>query len=134
MGNPNAPPLFSAIAITNGATESGNTVTITTTTPHNFVVGQSVTVSGVTVSGYNGTFTITSVTPTTFTYNDSTTGLANSGDGIVTGTGRSTQTAYLQPGASLSQNVTFSGGYADITLYATQTVPHLLGTKASPSP
>ena len=30
MGNPNAPPLFSAIAVTNGATESGNTVTITT--------------------------------------------------------------------------------------------------------
>ena len=107
MGNPNAPPLFSAIAVTNGATESGNTVTITTTTPHNFVVGQSVTVSGVTVGGYNGTFTITSVTSTTFTYNDSTTGLANSGDGIVTGTGTSTQTAYLQPGASISQNVTF---------------------------
>ena len=38
MGNPNAPPLFSAIAITNGATESGNTVTITTTAPHDFVV------------------------------------------------------------------------------------------------
>ena len=82
------------------------------------------TVSGVTVSGYNGTFTITSVTPTTFTYNDSVTGLANSGDGIVTGTGASTQTAYLQPGASISQNVTFSGGYADITLYATQNVPY----------
>ena len=123
MGNPNAPPLFSAIAITNGATESGNTVTITTTAPLYFVAGQSVTVSGVTVGGYNGTFTITSVTPTTFTYVDSQTGLANSGDGIVTGNGSSTQTAYLQPGASISQNVTFSGGYADITLYATQTVP-----------
>src|SRR5271157_3210227 len=124
MGNPDAPPLFSPIAITDGATELGNTVTITTTTPHNFVVGQSVIVSGVTVSGYNGTFTITYVTPTTFTFQDSVTGLANSGDGIVTGTGPSTQTAYLQPGASISQNVTFSDGYADITLYATQTVPN----------
>ncbi len=123
MGNPNAPPLFSAIAVSDGATESGNTVTITTTTPHNFVAGQSVTVSGVNVSGYNGTFTITSVTESTFTYKDSATGLANSGDGIVTGNGSSGQTAYLQPGASISQNVTFSGGYADITLYATQTVP-----------
>ena len=120
MGNPPAPPLFSAIAVTNGATESGNTVTITTTEPHSFVIGQSVKVSGVTVGGYNGTFTITSITPTTFTYTDSATGLANSGDGIVTGTGPSTQTAYLLPGASLSQNVTFSDGYADITLYATQ--------------
>ena len=92
------------------------------------------TVSGVTVGGYNGTFTITSVTPTTFTYQDSATGLANSGDGIVTGTGSSTQTAYLQPGASISQNVTFSDGYADITLYATQTVAVQLATPASPSP
>ena len=123
MGNPNAPPLFSAIAITNGATESGNTVTITTTAPQYFVAGQSVTVSGVNVSGYNGTFTVQSSTSTTFTYQDSTTGLANSGDGFVTGTGPSTQTAYLQPGASISQNVTFSDGYADITLYAAQTVP-----------
>ena len=123
MGNPNAPPLFSAIAITNGATESGNTVTITTTTPLYFAAGQSVTVSGVNTGGYNGTFTITSVTSTTFTYQDPTKGLGNSGDGIVTGNGSSTQTAYLQPGASISQNVTFSDGYADITLYATQTVP-----------
>ena len=65
--------------------------------------------------------------------NDSDTGLANSGDGIVTGAGSSTQTAYLQPGASLSQNVTFSDGYADITLYATQNVPVNYYT-ASPSP
>jgi hypothetical protein len=122
MGNPNAPPLMSAIAVRGGATESGKTVTITTTTPHNFVVGQSVVVSGVGVSGYDGTFTITSVASTTFTYQDSTAGLANSGDGIVTGASGATQTAYLQPGASLSQNVTFNGGYADITLYATQTV------------
>ena len=121
MGNPPGPRLFSAIAITNGATESGNTVTITTTAPLYFVAGQSVTVAAVTISGYNGTFTITSVTPTTFTYQDSTTGLANSGDGIVTG-GTSTQTAYLQPGGSISQNVTFSDRYADITLCATQTV------------
>ena len=123
MGNPNAPPLFSAIAITDGATESGNRVTITTAQPHNFVTGQSVTISGVNVSGYNGTFTITSVTSNTLTYQDSTTGLGNAGTGMVTGNGPSSQTAYLQPGASLSQNVTFSGGYADITLYATQNVP-----------
>ncbi len=123
MGNPNAPPLFSAIAVTNGATESGNTVTITTTATQYFQVGQSVTVSGVVASGYNGTFTVTSVTPTSLTFQDSNVGLASSGDGFVTGTGYSTQTAYLGAGASISQNVTFSGGYADITLYATQNVP-----------
>jgi hypothetical protein len=36
-----------------------------------------------------------------------------------TGTG---QTAYLQPGASISESVDFSGGWADITLLATQTL------------
>ncbi len=122
LSNPNGPPLFSAIAISNGATESGNTVTITTTTQQYFAVGQFVATSGVTVNGYNGTYTITAATPTSFTYQDTNPGLASSGDGIVTGTSSSTQTAYLQPGASLSQSVTFSGGYADITLYATQNV------------
>ena len=34
----------------------------------------------------------------------------------------STQTAYLQPGASVSQSVYFSGGWADITLMACQTL------------
>ena len=46
-----------------GATESGNTVTITmasgTTLPGTLKVGSSVTIAGVTVAGYNGTFTVT---------------------------------------------------------------------------
>jgi hypothetical protein len=64
-----------------GATEAGNTVTITTTAPHGFIVGQGVTISGVGVDGYNGQFTIMGVTATTVTYTDGTTGLANSGGG-----------------------------------------------------
>src|SRR5262249_17823069 len=65
-----------------GATETGNIVRITTgTTPHGYQVGQTVVVSGVGVSGYNGTFQITSVTPTSFTYTDPTAGLGNSGGG-----------------------------------------------------
>ncbi len=65
-----------------GASESGSTVTITTALPHGFAVGQSVTMEGVGLAGYNGVFTITGVpTPTTFTYTDPTTGLVNSGGG-----------------------------------------------------
>ncbi len=64
-----------------GATESGTTVTITTTAPHGFLVGESVLITGVGVAGYNGGFTITAVTPTTFQYADPTSGLANSGGG-----------------------------------------------------
>ncbi len=42
-----------------GATESGNTVTITTNTPHGLVAGQSVLVAGVGVAGYNGVYQVT---------------------------------------------------------------------------
>jgi fimbrial isopeptide formation D2 family protein/uncharacterized repeat protein (TIGR01451 family) len=78
--------LISQIAASpTGATESGSTVTITTTAPHNFVTGQTVTIAGVGVAGYNGTFTIASVpTATRFTYTDTNTGLAASGGGTAT--------------------------------------------------
>jgi len=70
------------IATTNGATESGTTVTITTTAAHLFSVGQNAQIIGVGVAGYNGTFPIVSIpSSTTFTYTLSTTGLAASGGG-----------------------------------------------------
>jgi uncharacterized repeat protein (TIGR01451 family) len=73
------------VATPNGATEVGNTVTITTAAAHGYAVGQQVTISGVGVAGYNGTFTITSIpTTTTFTYTAAATGLAASGGGTVT--------------------------------------------------
>lgn len=52
-----------------GAVVSANVATITTTSAHRFVIGQSVTITGVTNAAFNGTFVITS-TPTTtkFTY------------------------------------------------------------------
>lgn len=69
-----------------GATESGNTVTITTNTPHGLVAGQTVTVANVGVAGYNGVYTVLTVPlPTTFTYTDPNSGLAASGGGYVTG-------------------------------------------------
>src|SRR5262249_15207951 len=65
-----------------GASESGHTVTITTNAAHTLQVWQSVTVTGVGVTGYNGTSVITSV-PTTpsFPYFDPTSGLSTSGGG-----------------------------------------------------
>ena len=49
---------------------------------HGFAAGDNVTISGVAVAGYNGVFTIASVpTATTFTYTNSATSLAASGDG-----------------------------------------------------
>ena len=50
------------------ATESGNVVTITTTTPQFAAVGNVAVITGVSVAGYNGTYKITSVpSSTTFT-------------------------------------------------------------------
>jgi len=65
-----------------GATESGTTVTITTTTAHHFSVGQTVQVLNVGVSGYNGQFAILATpSTTTFTYTAAK-GLKASGGGI----------------------------------------------------
>ena len=54
------------------ATESGTTVTITTTSPTGFTVGQAITVQGVTTTGYNGTWTVASVSGNSFTYTAAT--------------------------------------------------------------
>jgi hypothetical protein len=67
-----------------GATESGTTVTITTQAAHNLVQGQIVTITGVGVTGYNGTFVVTGTTSTTFTYT-AVSGLGNSGGGTAEG-------------------------------------------------
>src|SRR5262249_29104916 len=50
------------------ASETGTTVTITTSTAHDFVVGQQVDIAGISPSGYDGTFTVTGVSGSTFTY------------------------------------------------------------------
>jgi hypothetical protein len=44
-----------------------------------FTTGQIIVVSGITVSGYNGTYTVTGCTATTVTYANSTTGAATGG-------------------------------------------------------
>ena len=49
-------------------TRAGTTATATTASAHNFVTGQSVTIAGATQTQYNGTFTITVASATTFTY------------------------------------------------------------------
>lgn len=50
------------------AVRTSNVVTITTATPHHFLVGIDVVISGVSDSSFNGTFEVTAATSTTFTY------------------------------------------------------------------
>ncbi len=70
----------------NGATEVGSTVTLKTAPLGALALsqGSTVTITGVGVAGYNGTFTVASVlSATSFTYTDPITGLAPSGGGGV---------------------------------------------------
>ena len=68
-----------------GLTESGNTVTVRTAAAHNRSVGDIVVIAGAGVSGYNGTWVIDAVTgPRSFTFQNPTAGLANSGGGSAT--------------------------------------------------
>jgi len=77
------PPAATATIAANGAVRASNTVTITTTAAHSFVVGQTVVISGVTDASFNGTFSIATV-PSTTTFTYSQTGAnATSGGGTV---------------------------------------------------
>ena len=69
-------PTSKAISlITTAAAGSGTVATLTTKGAHGVKPGDSVTVTGITPSGYNGTYTVTTVpTSTTFTYSNATTG------------------------------------------------------------
>jgi len=78
------PPAVTATIAASGAVRASNVVTITTTAAHNFLAGQTVTITGVTDATFNGTFVIASVpSTTTFTYSQ-TAANATSGSGTVT--------------------------------------------------
>lgn len=78
----------------NGASENGFLVTITTTAAHGLSAGESVTVAGVGIAGYNGTFPIVSVpSGTQFTYIAGVSGLAISGGGTTASATTTIQTA-----------------------------------------
>ena len=98
LENDGKAPASTSTATIAAATEVGNTVTITTTAAHNFQLGSQVIIAGVAVTGYNGTFTITDVSTTTFTYTDGTTGLANSTTGTPTATVKSAQGSGVNDG------------------------------------
>src|SRR6266403_1146012 len=89
--SPNGATQPAAVAIAaspNGASENGFLVTITTTAAHGLSAGQSVSVAGVGVAGYNGTFAVTSVPDSThFTFTAATGGLAASGGGTASAAG-----------------------------------------------
>jgi hypothetical protein len=83
-GAPTVMPSDDATVIAS-TTETGNTVTVTTAVAHGLLVGETVSISGVNVPGYNGIVTIATVpTSTAFTYADATSGLIAASAGTVT--------------------------------------------------
>lgn len=64
-------------------TQSGGTATFTTSSAHNMETGDSVTITGATPDGYNGTVDVTVTSSTTFTYSVSSS-LASSATGTIT--------------------------------------------------
>jgi hypothetical protein len=58
--------------VTSSVVGNGTTATVVTTVAHGFTSGNSVVISGVTPSGFNGTYTITVTNTTTFTYANAT--------------------------------------------------------------
>ena len=64
-----------------GASGTGSVATLTFTTQNTspYTVGQSVTIAGMTPSGYNGTFVLTAVTTSSISYANATTGFTSGG-------------------------------------------------------
>ena len=92
-----------------GATENGFLVTITTTAAHGLSAGQSATIAGVGVAGYNGTFPVVSIVSSTqFTYIAGASGLTASGGGTSASATATIQTTTAH-GLAVGQLVTTSG-------------------------
>jgi hypothetical protein len=108
-----------------GAKENGFLVTITTTTAHGLAAGQSVTIAGVGVAGYNGTFPVVAVPMATqFTYIAGASGLAPSGGGTSASAVATIQTSTAH-GFVVGQLITTNGiGVAGYNgTFAVATVP-----------
>ena len=96
------------MAVVTGATQ---TVTITTTSPHGFAIGQVVTIANVSQTGYNGVYTIASVpSTTTFTYTVTTSlSLSNATGGTAT---------YNAPQVSAISSISEVGALVTVTTAA----------------
>jgi hypothetical protein len=110
--SPNGATQPAAVAIAaspSGATENGFLVTITTSVAHGLTAAQSVTIAGVGVASYNGTFSIVAVpSPTQFTYIAGASGLTASGGGTAASATATIQTTAAH-GFVVGQLVTTTG-------------------------
>src|SRR5271163_1389109 len=103
------PAAVTIAASPSGATENGFLVTITTTTAHGLSAAQSVTIAGVGVAGYDGTFPVVSIVNSMqFTYIAGASGLAASGGGT-SASATATITTTTAHGFVVGQLITTTG-------------------------
>ena len=112
--------LTSPISVT-GASFTATSITLNYAGPYTFVVGQAIVVSGVTPSGYNGTYIVTNSTSTSVTY-DNTTNAAWTSGGTIN-----------DRGAVPKFNTTNTSDFVDVTLanhgyFVGDTFPVLVST------
>jgi len=130
------PTAVAIAASPSGATQSGFLVTITTSAAHGLAAGQSTTIAGVGVSGYNGTVPVVSILSSTqFTYIAGASGLAASGGGTSASCTATIQTTVAH-GFVVGQLVTTSGigvaGYnGTFTIASVPDATHFTFTAAS---
>jgi len=111
---------------------SGSVVTYTTSSAHGFYVGQSVSVSGITPSGYSGVFTVASVpSATTFTVTNSTSTTPTLTNASVTN-GVTTNTP-SNPGTGITASSNILNTYVNANYIYTPTYGNVINYFNSPS-
>ena len=117
--------------------ESGNLVTVTLSTPlNNVAAGYAITIAGTnpTTGGYNGTFTISSITGTTVQYVDAMTGLAACGPTAMGGACPSTAAASIPPQpvflSTTQNNAIYVANYNSNSIFAINTTLNAVSNTA----
>jgi DNA-binding beta-propeller fold protein YncE len=119
------------IATSNGAVRANNVVTITTTQPHGFTVGQVVTITGVTDTTFLGSFIIASVpSTTTLTYNQ-TGSDATSGGGSIPQNNVTWQVNGVAGGNAMTGTISATGLYTAPSALIPATTATITPTGAS---
>jgi hypothetical protein len=86
------------------ASESGNSVTVTTTAAHKFSIGMPIELSQCSIAGYNGEFVINAVSSTTFAFYDSASGLGSPAGCVISPSNDSEAVDWAQNLASYGDN------------------------------
>lgn len=108
-------PVTSITHPTSGSLAAKNVGTVTTTSAHGFTTGQTVTIAGATLLGYNGAYLITVGTSTVFTYTGVLSALATPAAGAaITATGARTYSisalgTFTVAGGSIKSQTTLTG-------------------------